>query len=235
MKDPIIIKLGGSLVVPEEHSFDKVYLENFRDCLKEHIDEGQRFVIVIGGGKICRWYQNEARRLSIDNNADLNWIGAYVTRVNAEIVNAFFKPLSHDGIYYKFDEEIEFAKPILTVGAWKPGKSTNMDAVLMAEKFGSQSIINLSNVDHVYDKNPHEYPDAKPLEKVSWEDYEKIIECRTGKYKRKHKAGDHLPFDPIATQKEKELGLQVYFIDGNNFESVDNVCNKEDFEGTRIG
>lgn len=235
MNNLFIIKLGGSLVVPEANRFDKEYLEQLREVLSEFINQGHHFVIIVGGGAICRWYQNEAMRLSVAGNVDLNWIGAYVTRVNAELVNAFFRPLSHKGIYYQFDQEIKIEKPILTVGAWKPGTSTNMDAVRMAEKFGSKIIINLSNTDYVYDKNPHKFSDAKPLTKISWGEYEKIIEWRTTKYKGEHKAGDHLPFDPIATKKAKELGLQVIFINGRNLTNLAKALKREDFIGTRIG
>lgn len=229
-----IIKLGGSLVIPDHHQFDKEYLEQFRDCLKKYIDQGKKFVVIVGGGEICRWYQEEAKRLCVNQNVDLNWIGAYVTRVNAELVNAFFKPLSHDGIYYQFDKEIEIKKPILTVGAWKPGKSTNMDAVLMAEKFDSHVVINLSNINYIYDKNPNKFPDAKPLPKITWNDYKKIIEWRTSKFKNSHKAGDHLPFDPIATQKAEELKLKIVFINGKDLENFKAVLEGKDFVGTTI-
>ena len=76
---------------------------------------------------------------------------------------------------------------------------------------------------------------AKPLSKITWHDYENIIAWRTKIYQQEHKAGDHLPFDPIATQKAKELGLQVLFVNGNNLENLEKVLENKDFVGTKIG
>ncbi|KKP70216.1 hypothetical protein A2X44_00715 [candidate division CPR3 bacterium GWF2_35_18] len=235
MNNLFIIKLGGSLVVPETDKFNLEYLVRLKNVLEKFTKQGKKFVIIIGGGKICRWYQSEAKRLKVDvENKDLNWIGAYVTRVNAEVVNSFMKPLSHDRAYVDFSEKLELTKPVLVVGAWKPEKSTNMDAVLMAEMFNSGTIINLSDIDHVYDKDPKEFPDAKPLDQITWSDYEKIIADRIGTV-REHKAGDNLPFDVIATAKAEELKLKVIFINGKYLDNFEVVLNGKDFVGTTIG
>ena len=199
------------------------------------MNQGKRFVIIIGGGKICRWYQGEAKRIQENvENKDLNWIGAYVTRVNAEVINAFMKPLSHDRAYVDFEQKLELSKPVLVVGAWKPEKSTNMDAVLMAQKFGSDVIINLSDIDHIYNKDPKKFPDAKPLSIITWNEYEKIIADRIGLI-REHKAGDNLPFDVIATEIAKTSKLKVIFINGEDLENFEAVLDGKDFVGTTIG
>ncbi len=228
-----IIKLGGSLVIPEEHKFDEVYLQKFKDLLQKFTAQGKQFIVIIGGGKICRWYQNESRRLGNENNADLNWIGAYTTRVNAEVVNSFLKPLSHERAYVDFKQPLQLTQDVLVVGAWKPEKSTNMDAVLMAEKFGSTTIINLSDIDHVYDKDPDQFSDAKPLSALTWSQYEEIIVDRIGE-KLEHRAGDNIPFDVIATEQAKKLGLKVIFINGQNLENVEKVLSGQEFVGTTI-
>lgn len=234
MSDLFVIKLGGSLVVPQKDQFDKEYLEKLKALIQKYVNQGKRFIIIIGGGKICRWYQEEADRLSEASNKDKNWIGAYVTRVNAEVVNSFFKPLSHDRAYVQFDKDLKLEKPVLVVGAWKPEKSTNMDAVLMAQKFKSKTIINLSNTDYVHDKDPHKFPDAKPINKVTWLEYEEIIKDKISA-KREHKAGDNIPFDVLATQKAKELHLNVLFVNGRNLENLGKILEGKEFIGTRIG
>ena len=234
MNNLYILKLGGSLVVPTWNKFDEGYLGRLKHTLELYIEKGMQFVIIVGGGKICRWYQDEGRRLMITDNEDLNWIGAYVTRVNAEVVNSFFKPLSHERSYYDFDQPIKLTKPILVVGAWKPGKSTNMDAVLMAEKFSSRTIINLSDIDHVYDKDPKKYPEAKPLDYLTWSEYERIVGHRITAGQRVHQAGDNLPFDVIATQKAKEDGLKVIFAHGQDLPNFQKVLEGEVFSGTTI-
>ena len=52
MNLPIIISLGGSLIVPEE--IDIAFLEGFKEIILREVQAGKRFVIITGGGKICR-------------------------------------------------------------------------------------------------------------------------------------------------------------------------------------
>lgn len=229
-----ILKLGGSLISKNTEHFEKNYLNDLKKLLEKFIQKGKRFIIIVGGGKICRWYQEEALKLCNATNSDRNWIGAYVTRVNAEIVNSFFKPLSHDRAYYEFDKEITLEKSILIVGAWKPETSTNMDAVRMAEKFASSTLINLSNIDHVYDKDPKKFPDAKAYSKLTWPEYEKIIAYKLRESKE-HQAGDNLPFDIFATEKAKTMNLQVIFTDGTNLNNLAKILEQKNFDGTTIG
>ena len=53
-KEHIIISLGGSLIIPEE--VDTVFLKEFIRMIKDYVAQGFHFVIITGGGKICRKY-----------------------------------------------------------------------------------------------------------------------------------------------------------------------------------
>jgi uridylate kinase len=43
-----------------------------------------------------------------------------------------------------------------------------------------------------------------------------------------------MPFDPIASQKAKELGLHVIIINGKKFHNLKNCLNGKKFIGTTI-
>ena len=58
---------------------------------------------------------------------------------------------------------------------WKPGWSTDYDAVLIAKNHNVKTIINLTNIDYVYDKNPGEFPDAKPMKELDWKSFKTIV------------------------------------------------------------
>ncbi|MBS3141791.1 hypothetical protein J4464_00205 [Candidatus Woesearchaeota archaeon] len=49
-----VLSLGGSLIVPE--SIDTEYLIQFKEFVLRHVDQGEKFVIICGGGKVCRNY-----------------------------------------------------------------------------------------------------------------------------------------------------------------------------------
>ena len=53
----------------------------------------------------------------------------------------------------------------MVAGGWMPGRSTDDDAVRLAKIYGAEMVINLSNIDYVYDKDPNKYKDAKKLPK----------------------------------------------------------------------
>ena len=65
-------------------------------------------------------------------------------------------------------------KPII-LGEVKPGFSTDLDAVLIAKQLNSKKIINLSNIDYAYDKDPNKFIDAKKIESITWKEYRELI------------------------------------------------------------
>ena len=117
-------------------------------------------------------------------------------------------------------------KNIIIGSGWQPGCSSDKDAVLIAENFEANSLINVTNVDYVYDKDPKDNPDAKPLEKLSWEDMRKLVGD-------KWEAGANLPFDPIASQHAKKIGLTVIIV-GSDLENFKNLLTGGTFKGTTI-
>ena len=173
MEEKIIISLGGSLIVPEE--VDTIFLKEFKSLIESQVTLGKKFVIITGGGKICRKYQNagkEIKDLTID---ELDWLGIYATRFNAEFLRILFGDMAQDQIILDPSAPIQLNKSILVGGGWKPGWSTDYDAVILGKQVGAKRIINLSNIDYAYDKDPNKYPDAKKIENISWTEYKKLI------------------------------------------------------------
>lgn len=116
-------------------------------------------------------------------------------------------------------------KKVLVAAGWKPGFSTDYDAVVLAKTYGIKSIINLTNIDYVYDKNPKQFRDARPLREISWKYYRKIVGD-------KWSPGLNAPFDPVAAKLAEKLGLTVYVVNGNNMKNLQNLLEGKDFIGT---
>lgn len=228
----IVISLGGSIVVPDE--VDTEFLASFRAVVQEHLDgTGDRLALVIGGGGPARRYQN-AYRMIVPEQHDRDtayvrdWIGIMATRLNAELVRHALAPLCEDPVVYDPTADIPFTGRILVAAGWKPGFSTDFIAVKLAERYGADTVVNLSNIAQVYTADPRVDPEAQPLEHVSWEDFRKIVgdEWTPGK---------NLPFDPVATRRAAELGLRVIAADGKNLENTRAILAGEAFIGTQIG
>lgn len=224
-KETFIISLGGSLIVPNE--IDIEFLKSFKELIIKKINEGNRFVIVTGGGKICRKYQDGAKQLSNPSNEDLDWIGIASLRLNAELIRVIFEEYAHHIVVKNFKDEFDFDKSIIVGSAYKPGQSTDWGSVVAGKKLGAKKIINLSNIDYAYDKDPNKFPDAKKIEAISWEEYRNLIP-------HEWNPGLSTPFDPIASKMAEEESMTVYILNGKNIANLENCLNGEEFSGTKI-
>ena len=138
------------------------------------------------------------------------------------------KPLCIDEVVSDPSQVFNFKGNILVASGWKPGFSTDYITVKFAEKFKSNEIINLTNVNQIYDKDPKKFNDAKGLSNITWEKLQDIV----GK---NWEPGSNLPFDPIATKLALQLGLKAYVLNGLDIKNLEKVFNKnDDFLGTII-
>ncbi len=225
-KAPIIISVGGSLLVPEE--IDINFLSTLKNFVEDEVKKGSRFIIICGGGKVCRKYQGAAKLISKSKQSDIDWLGIHATRLNAQLVKTVFLPRSEEVVVHDpFDKSIKFNKPILIAAGWKPGWSTDFDAVCLAKRYKARKLINLSNIDYVYTADPRTNPDAQKIEKMKWKDFRKLIP-------KKWDPGLSSPFDPIASKEADKLGLEVAIINGDKLEGIKKFIDGDEFVGTLI-
>jgi len=218
-----IISLGGSLIVPEEIDLD--FLKKFRELILRH-SKSKKFILMVGGGKTARKYQAAAKEFSA-SNFDSDNIGIMATRLNAELVRAIFSKEAYKKVIYNPTEKIAFKEKILVAAGWEPGCSTDFDAVLIAKNFFAKNMINLSNIDYVYNKNPKEFSNAKPIEKISWKEYRKMF---SGPWT----PGFNSPFDPVAAKEAEKLKMRVIIANGKNLENLERILKGKKFVGTEI-
>ncbi len=224
MQKTIILSLGGSLIVPD--SIDINFLQNFKKIIEKYIKKNYKFVIYCGGGKIARNIQQAASKISKLSNEDLDWLGIYATKLNAQLIRMIFKNNAEKFIIDNPNEKINFKKNIVIAAGWLPGWSTDYDAVLLAKNLGIKEIINMSNISYVYDKDPKKHKDVKKIEKMSWENYLRLIDNRW-------KAGMNAPFDPIAAKEAQKSKIKVSII-SRDLKNFENLLNGKKFNGTVI-
>jgi uridylate kinase len=226
MKDEtIVISLGGSLIVPDNIDVD--FLKDFKKLILSQIEKGKKFIIITGGGKICRRYQTAAKEISTPSNEDLDWIGIASLKLNAELLRIIFGEYAHPKVVLNLSEKFSFNKPIVIGAAYEPGQSTDWDAVLAAKNVGAKKIINLSNTDYVYDSDPKINGSAQKIEKISWGEYRKLIP-------KEWNPGLNSPFDPIASEMAEKEGIEVIIMNGKPIDNLAKCLNGEKFLGTII-
>lgn len=217
-----VLSLGGSLIVPQK--IDVAFLRRFRDFILGQKDK--KFIIVCGGGYINKMYNQAARQLSRVSDQELDWIGIKATELNAQLIRTLFSKIAYQN-FIKPIQKIKTQKRVIVCGGWKPGWSSDYDAVLLAKNFNAKKVINLTNINYVYDKDPKKYRGARPLEKISWGEYRKIVGS-------KWIPRLHTPFDPIAAKLAQRLKLKAVILNGRNLENLGRCLNGKKFKGTII-
>lgn len=225
---PIIISIGGSLLVPNGEINIK-FLSRLNKFIREQVAKGRRFFLVAGGGMIARRYRDAGKAVvGTMTDEDLDWLGIHSTRLNAHLLRTIFQDIAHPKIIDNYDEKIiRWKEPVVIGSGWKPGWSTDYDAVVLARDYKGSVIINLSDIDWIYDKDPNKNKDAKIIKKLTWEEMEKLVGT-------KWSPGINAPFDPVAAQLAKKLNLTVIVANGADFKNLENIVDGEAFKGTVI-
>lgn len=223
-----VLSVGGSIVAPENP--DPEFLSSFVALVRSWLaeDNSRKLILVIGGGGPARAYQKAYRAVcpsGADDQAD--WIGIMATRLNAQLLKAIFADVCPADVVYDPTKVDVFTGRIIVAAGWKPGFSTDNDAVLLAERFNAQTVINLSNIAKVYTDDPRTNPEAKPIDTISWADFRKIVgdEWVPGK---------NVPFDPVASLHAQKAGISVICAAGRDIDNLRSILDGKPFTGTTI-
>ncbi len=226
MTETIVMSVGGSLIVPD--AIDTQFLSNLKNLVDTHTASGRRFIIIAGGGRTARRYQDAAKAVTTLTSDDLDWMGIHATRINGHLLRTIFKTTAHPVVYHKLDAGIqELTEPVIVCGGAKPGCSSDYVATFYAGVIGAKHLVNLSNTDYVYTDNPKTNPDAQPIEDITWADFRKLIP-------ENWDPGLSSPFDPIAAKEAEKLGIEVAQINGAKLEALSAYLDGKPFVGTRI-
>ncbi len=228
-KHTFILSLGGSLVVPNG-GIDTMFLASFNTFIRQQISsKKRRFFIVVGGGSTARHYSDAGEDIIKHELTpeDLDWLGIHATRLNAHLVRTIFRDIAHAHVLKHYEIIRKADEPVVVAAGWKPGWSTDYCAVTLCQDYGIFTVVNMTNIDRVYDKDPRKYPDAKPLEAVSWKTYRKLTGDRWV-------PGLNMPFDPVASKLASELGVTVKILNGKDLDNLARALDGKSFVGTTI-
>ncbi len=224
----IVISLGGSIISPKVGEININLLKNFRKLILKFLKKRFKFIIIVGGGKTCRLYQSAASKIVKLPDEDKDWLGIHTTRLNAHLLRTVFRKVAYPVILDEPKKTVKNNWQLLIAAGWRPGRSTDYIAVLLARRFKVKEIINAGDVPFVYSKDPDKYKTAKAFKKISWREFRKIVGSRWS-------PGLSTPFDPIAAKLAEKLKIRVFIIKGTEIKNFEKVLLGEKFQGTTIG
>lgn len=225
--ETIVMSVGGSLIVPDQ--IDTAFLAQLKNFIVSETALGRRFIIIAGGGRTARRYQDAAAAVGDMTAEDLDWLGLHATRLNGHLLRTIFRDLAHPVMITNPDDILDVPKnlPLIIAAGYRPGCSTDYRAIQIAHLVGAKKVINLSNTDYVYTDNPKDNPNAVKIETINWAEFRKLIPEEWG-------PGLSSPFDPVAAREAEKLGIEVAQINGNKITEVIHYVHGENFVGTRI-
>ena len=227
-KKIIVISLGGSLIVPRH--IDWKFLKKFKELILKQVKKGRKFILITGGGYACREYQQAAMKVTNLTKDDRDWLGIHTTRLNAHLVRTIFRDFAYPRINKNpndLEDFFNFKEGIMIAAGWKPGFSTDFDAVTLGKYFDAKQVVNLSNIDYAYNKDPKKFKDAKKIKEIFWTDFRKIVG-------NKWDPGMNAPFDPVASKIAQEAQMEVVIMNGKKLKNLENYLNGDKFIGTVI-
>jgi uridylate kinase len=226
-REYVVVSVGGSLIVPDQ--IDTTFLTNFRELLLREVQNGKSFYIIAGGGRLSRNYQEAVKTIRNGDfsQEDSDWLGIHATRLNAQLLRSVFIEEAQSRIVKNPTKGMRGSSPIIVGAGWKPGNSTDYCAVMAAKKLGAKKLVNLSNIDYVYDADPRTNPDAKKIEKISWTDFRELIP-------KEWDPGLSSPFDPVAAKEAHNSHMEVAIINGSKLGEFENYLEGKPFAGTVI-
>ena len=217
----VAISLGGRLLTGKGKEdcvkLDPAKYTLYAEVIRGLHEEGHEMVVVCGGGKPARYFIDIAKTYNAPPDV-LDYLGIKSSHVNALLFMAALGDVADQPTVYETPgKEFDSRAPgkVWIGGGHRPGTSTDYRTVQFAGAMGADLIINATDIDGVYDKNPSVHADAKKLPQLTFEELETIIRENT-----RQAPGEYGLFDLAAVTLSKEIRIPVAIIDGTDPEEI---------------
>ncbi len=232
MAPPVVVALGGSLLHPDEDE-RHVWLQEICAIISDYVQSGSRIGLVIGGGAPAREAISLAKPLVTDVSA-LDEVGIAATRLNATVVSQALIAAGLDVCPGIPSDVVSAARAlshhqIVVMGGTSPGHTTDNVAIRLAIEANADICIVATNVDKVYEKDPRQFEDARPIDSMTLSDLQQIVGPPVH-----GKAGGSGVIDPIGVQAAIDHGLPLAVLDGRETARLESALTGSPFEGTSI-
>ncbi len=222
----VALSLGGSLLTGKSKDdyvkLDPAKYKKYGEVIRKLHEDGHELIVVCGGGKPARYFIDIAKTYGAPSDV-LDYLGIKSSHINALLFMAALGDIAEQPKVYE-TPSLGFDKrqkgKVWIGGGHEPGVSTDFRAVQFAEAMDADLIINATDIDGVYTKNPMVHDDAEKLSELSFKKLEKIIVENTIQA-----PGEYGLFDLEAVKLSKKLGKPVVIIDGRDPEEIIRAVN----------
>lgn len=182
----ILLKISGeALLGTQQFGIDQEPVKMIANEIKKAIDAGAQIAVVVGGGNIFRGMKNSAK-LGMDQ-ASGDYVGMLATVMNAialqSALNQINVPcrvqsaiamnqIAEPYIRHRAIRHLEKGRVVIfAAGTGNPFFTTDTAAALRASEIDAEIMLMAKNgVDGVYTDDPKTNPNAKKLDKITYDD-----------------------------------------------------------------
>jgi len=223
----VVVSIGGSVLRTGDR--DGVYLQRLGTLLRRL---GRRFPLAVttGGGQTAREYIQLGRDLDL-TEVELDELGIEVTRLHARLLAARIGPPTPAHPPASLREavhELGLASPVV-LGGTEPGHTTDAVAALLAVRLRAVRVVNATNVDGLYDRDPRTHPTARRVDTIGWADFQRQVHgFTTGK------AGENFLFDRLGADALARAAIPLAIVHGRDLNALEAAMTGRRFHGTRV-
>lgn len=223
----VVLSIGGSLINPGKP--DVKFLKSITALIVK-LKAKYQLAILCGGGQPARDYANAVRSFG-GNEFVADEAAILMTRANAFLMVSALGEHAYPDALCDFTQAAAAAATtdkIVVMSGTIPGFTTDADAALLAEKIEADKLVNLSNIDGIYDRPPKK-PGAKKFATMRHEDLIRLA----NEYDLR-KAGTNFIFDNVACKIAARSKIETHFINGRDLKQVEAAITGGKHKGTVV-
>jgi uridylate kinase len=224
---PVVLSVGGSVLVTGKE--DRSYLEGLA-ALVRRLGTEFPLLVTTGGGRTAREYIVLGRELGL-TEVELDEIGIEVTRLHARLLAARVGPPCPSRPPTTVSEavhELRHASPIV-LGGTEPGHTTDGVAALLAVRLRASRLVNATDVDGIYERDPRKDPSARRIEQMRWSEFRAMVHAGTSS-----EAGQNFLFDRLGVDLLARSGIPLFVVDGRDLTNLESALRGSRFAGSRV-
>jgi uridylate kinase len=224
---PVVLSVGGSVLVTGTE--DRSYLEGLA-ALVRRLGTEVPLLVTTGGGRTAREYILLGRELGL-TEVELDEIGIEVTRLHARLLAARVGPPCPSRPPTTVSEavhELRQASPVV-LGGTEPGHTTDGVAAMLAVRVRASRLVNATDVDGIYERDPRKDPTARRIERLGWPEFRAMVHAGTST-----EAGQNFLFDRLGVDLLARSGIPLFVVDGRDLANLENALKGARFAGSRV-
>jgi uridylate kinase len=117
----------------------------------------------------------------------------------------------------------------VVLGGTEPGHTTDGVAAMLAVRLRAVRVVNATRVGALYDRDPRQHASARPIAKLGWPEFRRIVQREAGS-----EAGQEFIFDRLGAELLGRARIPLSIVDGRSLDDLEAALTGRRFTGTVV-